>query len=133
MLLGNFEPLMLINWIRYTKSETDLVLYTSNLLKRTFKRFWIQNHLLNLCSRAANSKGYCVVKKLVWNVCMKAFWYTNYINCWMTDFINQSSSNNYPIKINIRYLFMYNKALIPTFNTDYKIKHKLKCLYCTVK
>ena len=46
-------------------------------LKRTFKTsFWVQIHLLNLCSSAVNPKGYYVVKKLVWNVRIKAFWYT---------------------------------------------------------
>ena len=29
--IGNFEPLMLVDWIRYTKSELDLFLYTRNL------------------------------------------------------------------------------------------------------
>ena len=49
-------------------------------LKRMFKTgFLEQNHLLNLCSSAMNSKGYCVVKKLLWNVRIKAFWYTNLI------------------------------------------------------
>ena len=45
-------------------------------------RFWVQNHLLNLCSSAVNSQmllGYCVVKKLVWNVRIKDFWYTTVV------------------------------------------------------
>ena len=48
-------------------------------------RFWVQNHLLNLFSRALNSrrlfvlwihKGYFVilVKKLMWNVRIRTFW-----------------------------------------------------------
>ena len=41
-------------------------------LKWMFKTgFWVQNHILNLCS-----SGYCKVKKLVWNVReMLASWY----------------------------------------------------------
>ena len=43
-------------------------------LKRTFKTgFWVQNHRLNLLWI---HKGYCVVKKLVWNVRIKSIWCT---------------------------------------------------------
>ena len=49
------------NWIRPTKSESDLVLYN-----------WICVLVLWI------HKGYFVVKKLVLNVCVKAFWYTKW-------------------------------------------------------
>ena len=40
-------------------------------LKQKFKTgFWVYVLVLWI------HKGYCVVKKLVWNVCIKAFWYT---------------------------------------------------------
>ena len=52
----NLQPLMLINWICYTNSESNLFLYAKSL-KRTFKiGFWVQSHLLNLCSNAVNSQ-----------------------------------------------------------------------------
>ena len=67
--------------------------------KRLKLFLWVQNHLLNLCSSHVNSqryyvvngwcvmfvlklsgnKGYYIVKKLVWNVCSKAFWFTIYV------------------------------------------------------
>ena len=34
---GNFQPLMLINWIFHTKSESDLLLYTRNLQTERFR------------------------------------------------------------------------------------------------
>ena len=37
----------------------------------------VQNHRLNLCSRAVNSQRLFVIKMLVWNVRIKAFWYLN--------------------------------------------------------
>ena len=48
-------------------------------LKRTFKTwFWVQNHLLYSIWVLVLwiYIGYCGVKKLVWNVCIKALWYT---------------------------------------------------------
>ena len=45
--------------------------------KQTFKTgFWVQNHLLNLCSSAVNSQRLLCNKKLVWNVRIKAFLYS---------------------------------------------------------
>ena len=64
MCVGKFEPLMLINWICHTKSESDLFLYTKNL-KPIFEYkifFWICVLVLWIL------KGYCVVKKLEWSV-----------------------------------------------------------------
>ena len=56
--VGNFEPLMLINWICQTKSEMDLFLYIrKNTLEHKFKQwFW--------------------TPKPVLNVHLKDFWYT---------------------------------------------------------
>ena len=44
-------------------------------LKRLFKTsFWVQNNLLNLCSRAVNSQRlFGIIKKLGWNVRIKSF------------------------------------------------------------
>ena len=41
-------------------------------------QFWVQNYLLNLCTNAVNSQRFYVVKKLVFNIRIKAFWYTIY-------------------------------------------------------
>ena len=58
--VGNFEPLILINWIQ------------------TFKTgFWVQNHLLNLCTSAVNSQMLLCSQKAG----VKAFWYTNTLTC----------------------------------------------------
>ena len=48
---------MLINWIRHTKSESELFLYTRNLKNKRYTGFLVQNHLLKLCSSAVNSQG----------------------------------------------------------------------------
>ena len=60
--------------------DSDLYLNTRNLknerLKPIFEykiTFWICNLVLWI------HKSYCVLKKLVWNVCIKAFWYINNI------------------------------------------------------
>ena len=50
-------------------------------LKWTFKTwFWVQNHLLNLCSCVVNSQRLFVVKKLLLNIRIKAFWYYTIIH-----------------------------------------------------
>ena len=49
---------MLINCIGYTKSESDL------FLPEIFK------------TNVYTPEGYFVLKKLVWNISIKAFWYT---------------------------------------------------------
>ena len=52
LCVGGFNPLVLINGIRHTKSKkADLFLYTRNLEN---KRFLVQNYLLNLCFIAVN-------------------------------------------------------------------------------
>ena len=60
---------MLINSIRHTKSESDLLFYIPEVFKTTFKTgFWVQNHVLYLCFSAVDSqyKGYCVKKSKSW-------------------------------------------------------------------
>ena len=66
-------------WICHTKSESDLFLYTRNLQNGRWKLVFEYKIITFLiCVLAVwNHKGYCVVKKLVWNVHNKAFWYTN--------------------------------------------------------
>ena len=63
----NFSSLMLINWIRHTKPNFGYKI-----------TFWICVLVLLI------HKGNFIVKELVWNVCIKAFWYTktisNYLN-----------------------------------------------------
>ena len=67
--------LIIYFWLRY-------IFVYQKFLKQTFQTsFWGQNHLLNLCSRVVNSQRFIfVVKKLVWNVRIKAFWYTKTMN-----------------------------------------------------
>ena len=68
----NCLPLMRINWILHTRARFIFAYQKS--LKLTFEPcFWVQNHHLNLCFLAVN---YFVVKKLMWNVRIKALWYT---------------------------------------------------------
>ena len=64
--------MILINWICHTKSESNLFFFTRNLWNA-------QNYLLNCVLVLWIHKGYCVVKKLMWNVRIKAFWHTNII------------------------------------------------------
>ena len=71
-------------------------------LERTFKTgFRVQNHPLNLYSIAVNHKGYCVVKKLLWNVRIKAFRYTTNIIFIFLQFVNAFEFNEK------YYCFMY--------------------------
>ena len=54
------------------------IFFIAEILKRMFKiGFWVQNRLLNLCNGVVNSQR-LFYQKLVWNVCIKAFWYTKY-------------------------------------------------------
>ena len=80
-------------------------------LELTFKTsFWVQNHLLNFCCRLWIHKVYFVVKKLVWNDRIKAFWYTNFLTCILKRFLIQ-------IQIYIRFgaaVNLYN-SLLTTF------------------
>ena len=68
------------------------------LYQKSFKRtfiigFWVQNHLLNLCSKRCEFTKVIVylVKKLVWNVCIKAFWYTKYISFQSCDKVSSTA------------------------------------------
>ena len=90
--VGNFLPLMLFNWICHNKSESELFLYTRNLKNKRLKpafeykiTFWIYVLVLWI------HKGYCVVKKLVWNVRIKAFWYTKIVLIFRWIFMYQKS------------------------------------------
>ena len=71
---------IILNWSKIYIFDSDLFLYTRNLsnehLKPVFEykiSFWIYVLVLWI------HRGYYVVKKLVWNVRIKAFWYTNTI------------------------------------------------------
>ena len=69
---------MLINWLYITKSESDLFLYAINHQNERLKTVSDYKIVFLICVLVLwIHKGYCVVKKLVWNVCIKAFWYTN--------------------------------------------------------
>ena len=85
---GIFNLLWLyINCVSHIKSEPRFIFVFQKSLKWTFKTgFWVQNNLWEKNNtRRQIQKGlfihkcYFVVKKLVWNVCIKAFWYTKYL------------------------------------------------------
>ena len=62
------------NWICLTKSESEII---PDIMKRTFKTgFWVQSHLLNLCSSVVNSQRLLCSQKVVWNFHIKALLYT---------------------------------------------------------
>ena len=64
-----------INWIRHAKSEINLS------LKLMFKTgFWVQITFGICVLMLSIHKGYFVVKKMVWNVRIKAFWYAKHIS-----------------------------------------------------
>ena len=71
-------------WVRF------IFVYQKSL-KWTLKTvFRVQNHPLNLCSSAVNSIRLLCSQKLVWNVCIEAFWYTNcfyvyYMYIWLNS------------------------------------------------
>ena len=72
---------MLINWIRHTKSKSELFLYTRNLENERLKSVFEYKITSWICVLALQFHiGYCVLKKLVWNVRIKAFTYTNIIH-----------------------------------------------------
>ena len=71
---------MLINLFVILNLSRIFFVYQKSL-KLTFKTgFWVQNNLLNCVLVLWIHKGYCVVKKLVWNVRIKAFWYTKLVS-----------------------------------------------------
>ena len=58
---------------------TFIFLYQKSF-QRTFKtRCLVQCHFLICLIRLLIQKGYFVAKKLVWNVCIKDFWYINFV------------------------------------------------------
>ena len=71
-------------------------------------------------------KGYCVVKKLVWNVCIKAFWYTKLVstnvNFYFVSFqkfwviyMNLKNTNS----CNFLKLHLKNNIHLPTLSTNF--------------
>ena len=80
-------------------------------LKRTFEPgFWVQNHPLNMYSRAVNSQRLLCSQKLVWNVRIKALCYTKSISSFIEDiefqpkiavFMNWTTVLNIPIYFNL--------------------------------
>ena len=80
-------------------------------LKRTFKiSFWVQNHLW-ICVRVLwIHKGYCVVKKQVWNVRIKAFWYTKY-------FMYSKLKSLYNVKL--FFMSVFAKLIYDKLTTNY--------------
>ena len=78
---------MLINWICHTKSETDLFLYTRNLKTNVKNQFLSTKSPLNLVLVLWIHKGYYVLKRLVWNVRIKAFCYKIFVNLFYKDLI----------------------------------------------
>ena len=96
-------------WVSY-------ILVCQKSIKRTFKSsFWVQNHLLYLCFCVVIlwiHKSYCVIKKLVWNVRIKAFWYTiyYYYYCWniLNANVNIFGDKYYMNILNIcKYKYLY--------------------------
>ena len=92
---------MLINWIHHTKSESELFLYTRDLLNERLKpvfeykiAFGINILVLWI------HKGYFVVKNLMWNVRIKAFWYTKMFTLCVTS--NTKLLKQYNSKCNIQ-------------------------------
>ena len=80
----------------HTNSESDLVLHTRNLKNERPKSvfeyiltFWICVLVLWI------HKGYFVLKKLVWNVFIKAIWYTNIY--YVSELKSECKAANYNI------------------------------------
>ena len=66
--------LMLNHLIRHTKSEADLFFYTRNLWNERLTPVFEHKITFWTCVVVLwNHKGYCVIKKLVWNFRIKAF------------------------------------------------------------
>ena len=61
--------------------DSDLFFICQKFLKPTFKPvFLVQNHPLHLCIVLWIHRGYFLVWKLVWYVCIEAFWFTKIIS-----------------------------------------------------
>ena len=91
--------------------------------------FWVQNHLLNLCSNALNSKGYCLIKKLVWKVCINLSVIWIYVN-----YQNQINSKEGLYIRNLKYahltsVFWQNNIHL----ISYTCQHKYTWVLCTGK
>ena len=62
---------MLINWICHTKPESDLFLYTKTPSNERLRPVYDNKITFGNCVQTIwIHQGYCVVKKLVWNICM---------------------------------------------------------------
>ena len=78
--------LLIAYWVRF-------IFVYQKYLKRTFQTgYWLQNHRLNFWFRDVNSQRLFCSKKLVWNVRIKAFWYTKRFASSHTNVI-QSNKN----------------------------------------
>ena len=78
--LGNFQPL-LIEFVIPNLSR--IYFYIPDIFKTNIKNRFLstKNTLWIYVLVVLIHRGYCVVKKLVWNIRIKAFWYTKYIIC----------------------------------------------------
>ena len=100
MCVGNFQPLMPINWIRQIKSESDLFLYTRNLSNERWKPVFELKITFWSCVLVMwIHKWYYVVKKLVLNVHIKAFWYTKMLKIKVTKATSFFSSNIFYLEV----------------------------------
>ena len=108
---------MLINWISQNKS---FFVYQKSL-KRTFKFFFEYKIIFSICVLVLwIHRGYCVVKKLVLNVRINAFWYTKYIFMFLLKI-------RYNSKISNQFSIQSNRLEFPT------LTHKLDLLYFNQK
>ena len=120
---------MLKNWICHAKSDSYLFLYTRNLWNESLKpaleyqiTFWICVLVLWI------HKGYWVVKKLVWNVRIKDFWYTTY--CWF--FLNTRITQLCVFEAIKNFLFQPNIFCVDCSAFEHaKIKKKRNFKNCT--
>ena len=97
---------MPINWIRHQTWVRFIFFYTRNLYNKRLNRFLSTKSPFWICVLVLwIRKGNCVVKKLLWNVRIKAFWYTNNIN--MIYWIILSYSLNLSIMINLYNFTIY--------------------------
>ena len=88
---------MFINWICHTNSKSDFFCIPE-FLKRTFKPvFWVQIIFWICVLVVWMHRGYFLFKRVVWYVCIKAFWYTKHI--FIGNNININSLYNPPRRL----------------------------------
>ena len=73
--LLSIQHFNIYSWLRFGLANAINTYYLSLKVHEES----IQNYLLNLWSSAVNSQGLLCGQKQVWNVGIKAFWYTNYV------------------------------------------------------